>query len=196
MAKTVTILVFEPGKAPERRELAGDYRAMQEVVGGLIEHVHLGLGGPEAGHYMNEEGRLIGLPWNRTTDHFPIAGTFFVVDHDAEGNTRSLTDDQVEEMSAYFADREIEGPSFEPAVMMSMDRREFERGRIKDMAKLMIQQALQQVERPEGAMDLAEQFTEAFLIEQGRQPNRFELAGLVNRAIARAEGGARPRDPD
>lgn len=192
MPETVKVLVFEPGKPPAVREIAQDYRAMQAVVGGLIEHVHMGLGGPEVGLYMNEEGRLLGMPWNRTTDLFPIAGTFLVVDHDDEGHTRSLTDEQIEEVKAYFAGREIEGPSFEPAVMVSMDPREFERGRLKDMAKLIVQQALLRVELPEGTRELAWRYTEAFLVEQGRQPTRFELASLVNRAIR--ENGGRAND--
>jgi len=76
VSKQIKVLVYEPSKPGEMIEIDDELKAMQRIVGGYIEQVHI----PAlAKHWLfvicNEEGRLIGLPPNRSD----LVGTFFVV---------------------------------------------------------------------------------------------------------------------
>ncbi len=68
----IEVMVFEPGKPGEMREIDDSLEAMQAVVGGYIEHVGLILG---LAIICNEDGRRLGLTPNR----WGFLGTFFVV---------------------------------------------------------------------------------------------------------------------
>ena len=63
------ILVVEPMKTPTVQEIDGSLRSMQELVGGTIQAVYP-FDDPVA-LVCNDEGKLLGLPWNRalTDDH-------------------------------------------------------------------------------------------------------------------------------
>ena len=76
------ILVVEPGKQPEEREIDGSLESMQQIVGGLIQAIY-----PfddTVALICNDEGKLLGLPLNRPLFdedgnlYDIIAGTFFV----------------------------------------------------------------------------------------------------------------------
>ena len=56
------VLVIQPEKAPEEREISGSLESMQAVVGGLIQAVYP-FEEPVA-LICNEEGKLLGLPWS------------------------------------------------------------------------------------------------------------------------------------
>lgn len=71
------ILIIEPGQAPYEQSISGGLAAMQTVVGGPIEAVYP-YNDPVA-LICHEEGKLIGLPLNRSLEDYDIiAGTFFV----------------------------------------------------------------------------------------------------------------------
>ena len=76
------ILVAEPGKTPEVKEIDGSLESMQEVVGGYIEAIYP-FDDPIA-LVCNDEGKINGMPPNRilidkTGDIFDIiCGTFFL----------------------------------------------------------------------------------------------------------------------
>ena len=94
------VLIVEPGQYPREAEIAKSLKAEQAVVGGLIECVYPWQ--DNACIVCNDEGKLEGLPLNRTLDDYDvIAGTFFVV-----GLTKddfcSLTNEQVERYKAMF----------------------------------------------------------------------------------------------
>lgn len=71
------VLIVEPGQYPREAEISGDLESMQGIVGGLMQAVY-----PwedSAALVCNDEGKLLGLPLNRSlADYDIIAGTFFV----------------------------------------------------------------------------------------------------------------------
>ena len=93
----LNVLVVEPGCAPYEKEVNG-LSEMQAVVGGLIQAIYP-YEEPVA-VVCNEEGLLLGLPFNRPLldDHgVPydiVCGTFFVAGLSGETFT-SLTEDQL-----------------------------------------------------------------------------------------------------
>lgn len=93
------ILVVEPMKTPTVQEIDGSLRSMQELVGGTVQAVYP-FDDPVA-LIANDEGKLLGLPWNRalTDDHgVPydiVCGTFFVAGL-KEDDFASLTEQQIE----------------------------------------------------------------------------------------------------
>lgn len=72
---------------------------MQALVGGYIECINIGKG---LDLWCNEEGRINGLPMimDPIIDDF-IAGDYFFARHDNEGNTISLTDDDVRHIMSH-----------------------------------------------------------------------------------------------
>ena len=97
--KRIKVLRVAPFLAPEVCVLENDLRALQEAVSigadyvGLIEVI--GLEDERACILCNEEGKLIGLPLNRWIGHDVIAGVFYVVGQDENGNFTSLSDERI-----------------------------------------------------------------------------------------------------
>lgn len=99
------VLVLEPMREPYAKEIDGSLESMNEIVGGWIETVYP-THPDEAVIVCNEEGKLMGLPWNRelkingrTFDI--IAGTCFICNAPAdEEDFTGLTDEQI----AYYTD--------------------------------------------------------------------------------------------
>jgi hypothetical protein len=94
----ILVVVVEPDKRPYKKMITNDLEAMQKIVGGWIEHVTIGErpNGTRLGIILNEEGKLVGLPFNRRIvgsggiDDF--VGNIFIAAHNLEGDTVSLTD--------------------------------------------------------------------------------------------------------
>ena len=102
MARTINILVVEPGKAPRPAQVRDTLETFQEIVGGPIE---AGCCLPQRVMLIcNGEGKNMGLPPNRVSplarDY--IAGTFFLCGFEGEHFT-SLTPAQQAEFGKYFA---------------------------------------------------------------------------------------------
>ena len=74
---SMKILVVEPGKHPYEKEIKGELKEMQEIVGGTIQAVYPF---PEKiGLVCNDEGIILGLPFNREIkEDYGIFGTFFI----------------------------------------------------------------------------------------------------------------------
>ena len=93
------VVLVEPGKCARFVEIEEDLHTMQELVGGTIQAVYP-FDDPVA-LVCNDEGKLLGLPWNRTLtdDHgVPydiVCGTFFVAGL-KEDDFASLTEQQIE----------------------------------------------------------------------------------------------------
>lgn len=101
------VLVVEPERRPEVREINGSLESMQEVVGGLIqalfpfeERVAL---------VCNDEGKLMDLPANRGLRdkdgqiYDIVFGTFFLCGAPAESDHfASLTQEQIERYQKKF----------------------------------------------------------------------------------------------
>ena len=74
-ADRIQVLVFEPGKPSELREIDNDLGALQAIVGGYVEMVRLpALTKRGLALFANEDGRLQQLPANRCG----LVGTFFI----------------------------------------------------------------------------------------------------------------------
>lgn len=94
--ETIKVVIVEPEKAPEIRDIPADLSEYQRIVGGYIECVY-----PfrdRVGLVCNEEGKLLNLRPNRFLKrngkpYDLIAGTFFVVGL-GEEDFASLTDEQ------------------------------------------------------------------------------------------------------
>lgn len=107
MKQTETkVLMVEPSKEPKVVVLKTDLDSLQKAVSivsesqGLIEIISLGHG---ACILCNEEGKLIGLEGNRCIGHDIIAGVFYVVGENDEGELISLTDQQIESYEKRFS---------------------------------------------------------------------------------------------
>lgn len=72
---------FIPGKSPELIEVENTLTALQEQVGGHIEVLSLGR---KVVAILNEEGLLLGLPYNGNFGPHAIFGTILVVGVDGE----------------------------------------------------------------------------------------------------------------
>lgn len=98
------ILVVEPGKAPEEKVITGTLEEMQEIVGGTIQALYPFKS--QVALICNDEGKLLGLPLNRTITEGKhpmdiIAGTFFLCGL-GEEDFASLTDEQMETYKSMF----------------------------------------------------------------------------------------------
>jgi len=104
---------YDPDKDPsfELHKGVPTLKEMQEVVGGLIEVVHLWDEGRNQVHlYVNEEGLYLCNPTmillSEIYDHFPIRGpVVFTKTNMMTGNTVSLTKSDVEQIRESFGQK-------------------------------------------------------------------------------------------
>lgn len=94
------VLVYNVGKAPVEKEVRG-LEDMQKIVKGYIQYVDLGaisgikeLNGYDL--YCNEEGKLDGLEPNLLFVNDIVVGNVFISKANEEGETISLTDQDIE----------------------------------------------------------------------------------------------------
>ena len=103
--KKLRVLICEAGKAPRVAEIEDTLKAKQEIVGGYIECIYLN---DDVIMVCNEEGKLIGLPYNRPLftpngEFYDIVcGDCFIVGNDGE-DFRSLTDAEIEEWNELYS---------------------------------------------------------------------------------------------
>ena len=101
--KLIKVLIVEPGKNPYPAEIPNTLESLQSQVGGLIQALYLS----DAAIICNDEGKLIGLPWNRPLFdedgqiYDVIAGTFLVAGL-TEDDFGSLTEEQEKRYTELF----------------------------------------------------------------------------------------------
>ena len=96
----IKCLVIEPDKKPSVQVIDNTLEAKQELVGGLIEVVHLS---DTADLICNDGGKLIGLPANRIVGNDVIAGTFLVVGCEWDNEDFvSLSDENIKKFTEEF----------------------------------------------------------------------------------------------
>ena len=96
--KEITVLMVEPGKYPVVTTLKNDLDSLQKAVSigaesqGLIEIIGL-----EKGVCLlcNEEGKILGLKGNRRIGKDIIAGVFYIIGENDEGDLVSLSRDKI-----------------------------------------------------------------------------------------------------
>ena len=98
-------LLVEPYKLPKEIEIDNTLEAKQELVGGLIEEVHIH-GDDEVALICNEEGKIYKLPYNRDIGYDIIAGPFLIVGIDRE-NYKSLNEKQILKYKMRFDENSI-----------------------------------------------------------------------------------------
>jgi hypothetical protein len=109
-ADFVQVVVVEPHKKPFKKTIKNDLDAMHEIVGGYIEHFFIGetKKGARVGITLNEEGKLLDLPFNRLlVEKDILVGNFFITAHNLQGDMVSLTDDECETYIRKFEPLEI-----------------------------------------------------------------------------------------
>lgn len=113
------ILVVEPKRRPEVIEIDGSLKAMQNIVGGLIQPIPLN--DPDVILVCNDEGKLMNLPANRGLRdesgqiYDIVCGTFFLCGApEGSDHFTSLTSEQIERYRERF---------FTPEVFWGMDGR-------------------------------------------------------------------------
>lgn len=100
--KTLKTLKLTTQRTMEELEIPDTLEALQEQVGGYIEvaYVSSGIIDADIDMFVNEEGKLLGLEptiavmqGNKVVE--VICGPVLFAGHDSEGNTVSLTEEQI-----------------------------------------------------------------------------------------------------
>lgn len=106
------VLVVEPERRPEVREIDGSLKTMQGIVGGLIQTI-FPFDEPVA-LVCNDEGKLLNLPANRGLRdkngqmYDIVCGTFFLCNAPADSDHfASLTSEQIERYRKRFHTPEV-----------------------------------------------------------------------------------------
>lgn len=81
MLRKINVYVKEPGKEPEKRTIPNTLEALQEIVGGYIETFRVA---SDLTIICNEEGRLLGLPYNCTVCGEAFVGTLIIAGVDGD----------------------------------------------------------------------------------------------------------------
>ena len=100
------IVVVEPERRPEVREIEDSLTTMQQIVGGLIQPIYLD---DSVALICNDEGKLMNLPANRGLRdkdgqmYDIVFGTFFLCGASADSDHfTSLTTEQIEQYRKMF----------------------------------------------------------------------------------------------
>lgn len=97
--RKIKIVISEPGKMPEVKEIEHTLEAMQSIVGGYVECIALP---HNIDVWLNEEGLLMNLPFNRYVGGVPVVGTIFAASRNNAGDTLSLSDKQITSVMQMF----------------------------------------------------------------------------------------------
>jgi len=103
----IRVVTKEPLKAPEVKEIEHGLSEMQACVGGglLTSVVDDGLESKGITFYANDEGLLLGFEPNILDSYRqPIVGPILLAGHNNEGETVTLTDEQVATALKFFED--------------------------------------------------------------------------------------------
>lgn len=112
-SEEILVVIVEPMKKPYKKVIPNNAEAFRDIVGGWLENVTIGetAKGARASIIINEEGKLIGLPFNRRiigrggVDTF--VGNFIVTAYNLEGDNVSLTEIEADKFIRKFAPLEV-----------------------------------------------------------------------------------------
>lgn len=109
-SENIQIVVVEPGEKPYKKTIKNDVSEFQKIVGGYFENLTIGRSttGVSFAIHLNEEGKLIGLPFNRRIIGFDdLVGTFFVTAYNMQGDNISLSDKEADLFIRRFSPVEV-----------------------------------------------------------------------------------------
>lgn len=106
MNDKIKVLVVEPYKEPYEILLNNSLKSRQKIVGGLIEYCYL-LDDDTVTLICNDEGKILGLPFNREIGYDVICGNFIIVGDNGSGEDLSLTDEQIHKYKERFGRESI-----------------------------------------------------------------------------------------
>jgi len=105
------VLVVEPEQRPREEEIGDSLTAMQKIVGGLIQPIHLD---DSIALVCNEEGKFMDMPANRGLRdkngqiYDIVSGTFFLCGAPADSDHfTDLTPEQIEQYQERFCTPEM-----------------------------------------------------------------------------------------
>lgn len=110
---TIQVVVVESMKKPYKKTIPNTLDAMQDVVGGYIELVTIGVthSGGTVAITLNEQGKLDELPFNRRIHgkgaSDVLVGTFFITAFNMQGDNISLNDAECEKYIKRFLSLEV-----------------------------------------------------------------------------------------
>lgn len=108
MQRYINVLLVEPNQLPKKMTIKNNLQEKQKLVDGSIQYTYLE-NCNDVAIICNEEGKILGLPFNRDIGHDVINGNFLIVGDDPElGEDRSLTDSQIEQYSKIFDKNSID----------------------------------------------------------------------------------------
>lgn len=119
MSNKLKIVVKEPLKPAQVREVENELSAFQEIVGGLIEAVNFG----DYSLTLNEEGKIEGLLPNLKLPGDVLVGTLYVVKIDNDGYEVSLNEQDIEKvmkMLDYYAIKSYAEADYYKEIIQSM----------------------------------------------------------------------------
>ena len=100
LSDQIRVLIVEPDKEPYEAMIKNNFMSYQRLVGGLIDCTYID---DKSVIYVNDEGKITGLPGNRKLDNGDIiAGTFVITGDSNDGESTSLTSEQIDEYTARF----------------------------------------------------------------------------------------------
>lgn len=97
----IKVLIIEPAYSPVIKEIENILEEKQKIVGGNIEFVELE---NNVDLICNEYGKMNNLEMNRIIKNDVICGTFIVAGQE-NGESKSLTEKQIEKYKKYFSTR-------------------------------------------------------------------------------------------
>lgn len=107
MQRKIKVLIVKPNEIPEVSVIPNTLEAKQKLVGGNIEYVY-NEQYSDVIFICNDEGKINGLPLNRSLGEDIIAGDFLIVGDNSEiGEDISLTDIQVNKYKTIFGEKSI-----------------------------------------------------------------------------------------
>ena len=118
----IKVLVKEPGKSAALREIEGDLKTMQAIVGGYIEIVTINHN-PDILLVCNEEGKLEGLEANFPFNGDSFVGTVFFARGDDEREIIGLEDGDLGRIIHGLTGIEVETPVKESNLKRYIDDR-------------------------------------------------------------------------
>lgn len=99
------VLIIEPEKTPRVADIPDDLKTLQGIVGGQIEAVYPYA--DEVALICNEEGKLLGLPLNRSLEGYDIIAGTFIVCGLGEEDFASLSKDLLDKYQKKFESPEV-----------------------------------------------------------------------------------------